>query len=203
MKNFIFVNHSPLMKSTVKSLLVFLGALYFFSFCRNNANAREDFVEKRASLRAYIGAPPAIPHPVVSNSTANCLNCHGKGVIFDKDAVVFGMRNAVAKITPHPGWVNCQQCHVAQNDVSPFRENTFTTFHLAHPAKGKKAAGAEEEGTPPKMPHQKENRENCPICHLSKTADPSIVPKHGPRDGCEFCHTPPESLAIYPDGDEY
>jgi len=162
-------------------------------------NDRVAYVEKRAKIRAYEGAPPVIPHTIVKGETKYCLSCHEKGIVFEKDAELMGVKSAVAKITPHPTWVNCFQCHVPQQDVKVFHKNTFKTFRLAHVANPEKTG---EEPAPPMMPHQMENRESCTVCHFSKTADPSITPKHGMREGCEFCHQPPESLNIYPGEDE-
>ena len=47
--------------------------------------------------RAFIGAPPVIPHPTTMRT--KCLACHGQ----------FGLP---AIRTPHPERVNCRQCHV-------------------------------------------------------------------------------------------
>lgn len=169
------------------------GILLSWSGC-SEKNPREDFANRRKVLRAYEGAPPAIPHPVLKSGAHYCLNCHSKGTVFEKDAEILGTKNAVAKISPHPTWVNCLQCHVPQNDVALFHKNKFKTFRLAHV---KKETIAGEEPVPPQMPHHMQNRENCVVCHLSKTADPSIIPKHGMRESCEACHMTPESLDIY------
>lgn len=47
--------------------------------------------------RAYIGAPPTIPHSTLMRE--NCMSCHGT-------LGLAGLR------TPHPWRVNCSQCHV-------------------------------------------------------------------------------------------
>ncbi|MDH4263403.1 MAG: nitrate reductase cytochrome c-type subunit [Spirochaetia bacterium] len=179
-------------KTIFKTILFFV--VFLLSFHCGEKNERADFASKRLKLRAYEGAPPVIPHTILKSGTHYCLSCHTKGIVFEKDAEVWSKKNMVAKITPHPEWVNCFQCHVPQQDTGLFHKNKFKTFHLAHVKKNIKSG---EEPAPPPMPHQVENREKCIICHLSKTADPSIVPKHGMRDGCEMCHLPPESLDIY------
>ncbi|MEK7415374.1 MAG: diheme cytochrome c precursor [Planctomycetota bacterium] len=46
--------------------------------------------------RAYVGAPPTIPHP--THMRENCTSCHGQ-------LGLAGMK------TPHAWRVNCQQCH--------------------------------------------------------------------------------------------
>ncbi|RJO70431.1 MAG: hypothetical protein C4523_05295 [Myxococcales bacterium] len=66
------------------------------------ANGFEGFTAYGRGSRAWIGAPPVIPHP--SWMRSNCLGCHGPGG-------KAGLR------TPHPQRVSCQQCHVAQDSL--------------------------------------------------------------------------------------
>jgi len=52
-----------------------------------------------SGTRAYLGAPPTMPHP--RSGRVACLGCHGT--------------NTGSPIrTPHPDRVNCLQCHVEQ-----------------------------------------------------------------------------------------
>ncbi|MDH4200056.1 MAG: nitrate reductase cytochrome c-type subunit [Spirochaetia bacterium] len=171
-----------------------LSFVFLAGMVCSQKNDRAAYVNQRAKSRAYEGAPPVIPHFITKSGTRYCLSCHGKGIVFEREARVMNQKNALSKITPHPTWVNCLQCHVIQNDVRLFHKNKFKTFRLAHP---EKIAKTGEEVAPPLRPHQEENRENCVVCHLSKTADSSIIPKHGMMEGCEACHMVPESLDIY------
>jgi nitrate reductase cytochrome c-type subunit len=60
---------------------------------------------------AFPGAPPTILHQSYGCSV-NCLNCHETGA----DG---------APVTPHPERQLCNQCHLPQQDVPLFVENTF------------------------------------------------------------------------------
>jgi len=50
--------------------------------------------------RAYPGAPPAIPHPVLMRE--NCQACHGRE------------RHPGMRRNPHPGRADCKACHLPQ-----------------------------------------------------------------------------------------
>jgi cytochrome c-type protein NapB len=63
-----------------------------------------------AGTRAYLGAPPTVPHP--RNGREGCLGCHGE-------------RGGSPIHTPHADRVNCLQCHVEQADVALFQANAF------------------------------------------------------------------------------
>lgn len=58
------------------------------------------------STRAYVGAPPTVPHPLWMRQ--NCVSCHGPG-----------RQNAIR--TSHPTRGNCLQCH-APNGAMDNRE---------------------------------------------------------------------------------
>lgn len=66
------------------------------------------------SNRAFLGAPPSIPHPVAEERSFGgntCIQCHQNGGFVEK-------YNAYAPITPHPEMTNCRQCHVTKNSLN-------------------------------------------------------------------------------------
>lgn len=71
--------------------------------------------------RAFLGAPPSIPHPVKEERSLGgntCTQCHQNGGFVEK-------YNAYAPITPHPEMVNCRQCHVTKNTNDTFIDFAF------------------------------------------------------------------------------
>jgi nitrate reductase cytochrome c-type subunit len=129
------------------------------------------------SRRAYPGAPPVIPHEIDKGNEAipgNCLACHQNGEYSPKF-------KAYAPKTPHPQYVNCQQCHVPEGK-SFFR-----------PSGWKKPKGPElnQKGlrsSPPVMPHELSLRENCAACHTGPSAPKEIRTTHPERINCIQCH---------------
>ena len=58
--------------------------------------------------RAYPGAPPAIPHPLINERSLGgktCLQCHQNGGYVPRF-------KAFTPVVPHPQLINCRQCHV-------------------------------------------------------------------------------------------
>ena len=188
------------MKSSLKTKTgILLVSITFAVFSCAEKNPRVEYANQRAQIRAYEGAPPVIPHSILKSAKLNCLACHLKGAVYEPDSEILGKKNAVAKITPHPTWENCLQCHVVQENAPLFHKNNFKTYHLAYTMK---TTAMEGENPPPGMPHQMQNRENCRVCHLSKTANNVIVPKHKITGECEVCHQLPESMDIYSQDEE-
>jgi len=175
-------------------ILTLLWTMVGLSFCVKE-NPRSSLLAKRGEIRSYEGAPPIIPHKITASGKDYCLTCHEKGIVFNKDVEIWGKKELRAKITPHPQWQNCLQCHVIHEDIRVFKENTFTEVSLAHPPKPQ--VDPENPSEPPKMPHQLQNRENCTICHIKKTANAEIIPAHGEQEYCEACHQPAEAFMVY------
>jgi cytochrome c-type protein NapB len=94
--------------------------------------------------RAYLGAPPQVPHAVsdflpITRENNLCVACHAQPDLWGKK-VEAGMpvpipathytdrRNAPDKVTDHliNGRYNCNQCHVPQTDAPALVENTFS-----------------------------------------------------------------------------
>lgn len=128
--------------------------------------------------RAYHGAPPSIPHPVVNDLNVggkSCLKCHENGGYVAKF-------KAYTPVVPHPELVNCRQCHVEQNANGLFKgvnpENVFTP----------KVGNAAFVGGPPIIPHQIQLHENCLACHSGPSSPQEIQVTHPERSNCRQCH---------------
>lgn len=135
------------------------------------------------SNRAFPGAPPSIPHPVVKERSFGgntCIQCHGGGGFVEKF-------NAYAPVTPHPEMVNCRQCHVATET-----NNTFKAFAFAKVEPPQVGIGINNvmPGSPPMIPHQLQMRENCISCHAGPSAPIEIRVSHPERINCRQCHLP-------------
>ena len=131
--------------------------------------------------RAYVGAPPSIPHPVKEKlgMGANvCLQCHQNGGFVEKF-------NAYAPVTPHPEMINCKQCHVEQQTKSNFVATNF--YKKPAPEVGVNNA---LPGSPPAIPHQLQMRENCLSCHAGPAAVKELWIDHPERVNCRQCHVP-------------
>jgi len=130
----------------------------------------------RAELRYYAYAPPFIPHDVINKE---CLDCHLQGMVVE---------GFTAKVTPHPEFANCQQCHVrADEKIRPFRPNTFVG--LAEP----KSLQRPQPSGPPLMPHRLFMRENCLVCHKDASRKEIIQTTHPERSNCQQCHVPQDA----------
>jgi cytochrome c-type protein NapB len=141
--------------------------------CMNSLNLR-------ASLRAYEGAPPTIPHDIESfTRTKSCLDCHGDG---------FVMGTRVAHPMPHPYLAACEQCHVTQEPplsrADPgmqFAETSFEGLFRTGPA-----TRAWDEA-PPTIPHGRLMRTNCLACHGTHGYE-GLQTTHPERANCIQCH---------------
>ncbi|PHQ61597.1 MAG: cytochrome C [Maribacter sp.] len=131
--------------------------------------------------RAYHGAPPIIPHPVVNERSLGgntCLKCHENGGFTEK-------YNAYAPVSPHPEMINCRQCHVVQNTQTLFVD--AYSIKVNPPETGSNNALL---GSPPVIPHQIQMRENCLSCHAGASAPKEIRVTHPERINCRQCHVP-------------
>lgn len=140
-------------------------------------------LQLRRERRAYAGAPPMIPHAVgFQRSTADCLSCHGQGLI---------LQGRLAPALSHPPYQNCTQCHVeAEQHLlgSPAMPgNSFIGHH--EPLAGTRATPQ----APPTMPHHSFLRQDCASCH-GVLARPGLRTTHPERGNCTQCHAPSASL---------
>ena len=122
--------------------------------------AFEAALARRASRRAYAGAPPTIPHPVDAMETPSCLSCHAEGAVIE---------GRVAAPISHEPYASCTQCHVPENgrqeEAGPrlpaFVSEVNTFAGLDSPGHGPSAW----PGAPPQAPHPFHMREDCTSCH--------------------------------------
>ncbi|MEZ4655201.1 MAG: multiheme c-type cytochrome, partial [Candidatus Eisenbacteria bacterium] len=82
--------------------------------------------------RAWKGAPPVIPHSTWMRE--QCLSCHGP-------LGKAGMQ------TPHPGRVNCMQCHARSSALDP-REPTVATLVYRPPVELRHGVNPMQETAP-------------------------------------------------------
>ncbi len=136
--------------------------------------------------RAYPGAPPFIPHPVSKDGVIadSCLTCHENGGYVQS-------YNAYAPLSPHPEKENCRQCHVPLVE-----EKLFVKSDWEHPKPPMRKVTA-LAGSPPRMPHGLQLRENCLSCHGGPAAVEEIRVSHPERENCMQCHIPQREKKIY------
>lgn len=95
--------------------------------------------------RAYLGAPPQIPHDIsdflpITAQNNICISCHDQPGQWGKKreegmptpippSHYTDLRNAPGKVTEHliNARYSCNQCHVPQADAAPLVENTFSS----------------------------------------------------------------------------
>jgi len=138
------------------------------------------------SRRAYPGAPPVIPHPagredVIADS---CLSCHDQGGYVPK-------YNAFAPVSPHPEKESCRQCHVPQSGKAEGFASAWRD--VREPKRGQSAMG----GSPPRIPHTLQLRENCVSCHVGPGAVEEIRVSHPERENCQQCHVPRSTPELF------
>lgn len=138
------------------------------------------------ALRAYPGAPPAIPHAVEDEwlRTQDCNTCHARGGFVPE-------QNAYAPITPHPDYASCLQCHVAGAEGPVFRATEW------RPADPPALGAAALPGGPPPIPHRLQLRGNCLACHGGPGAVREIRTTHPERANCRQCHVPQDTDATF------
>lgn len=133
---------------------------------------------KRASRRAFDGAPPTIPHQVLQMGPLDCVSCHATGA---KIGVV------VAPKISHTLYESCTQCHVVMNDplpsAAPVPKPASDFVGLASWGKGTRAW----QGAPPTIPHPTLMRPDCSSCHGVFGAL-GIKSTHPWRQSCTQCH---------------
>jgi nitrate reductase (cytochrome), electron transfer subunit len=129
--------------------------------------------------RQYPGSPPFIPHPVKGTFGADeeCAACHVSGGFVKK-------WNRHAPVTPHPDFLMCQQCHVAQTTDKTFVESGWES--VFKPRLGQ----SQLPGSPPPFPHALQMREDCVACHAGPGAVAQLKMRHEPRGVCRQCHVP-------------
>lgn len=136
--------------------------------------------------RAYLGAPPFVPHPVTEQNgqVDQCLACHGQGGYVPK-------YQAYAPITPHPTYTNCVQCHVPVRTQSLFKPTTWT--QIGPPQLRRTPL----PGGPPPIPHGLQLRTDCNSCHAGPGSVREIRTPHPERTNCLQCHVPRQRVTPF------
>lgn len=143
-------------------------------------SARVRSLDERATLRAFEGAPPVIPHGIIDMNIQTCRACHANGL---------RAGNLTARMVSHTYLPNCTQCHVeAAGPLSttgePFVPSTFVGLRASGYGGTRAWTGA-----PPVMPHTTFMRTNCVSCHGEHGYD-GWRPDHLSRTNCVQCHAP-------------
>ena len=135
---------------------------------------------KRASRRAFDGAPPTIPHQVDHLSTQACTVCHGA----NGQSLRIGSQ-VVASPMPHPLMTNCTQCHVPQQQIQEDEQQWLRNSFVGKPSakQGERAF----TGAPPIIPHSVWMRQDCLSCH-GPNGQSSMRSGHVWRTNCLQCH---------------
>jgi len=134
-------------------------------------------LDRRTQLRAFDGAPPAVPHDV-TQQTMDCAGCHLTG------AVIAGK---TAPQMSHRIYPSCTQCHVSLRDPRPVDEpfpdpeNSFSGLRAQ--LRGERAW----PGAPPTIPHTTQLRSECNTCH-GPAGKVGLRTPHPSRVSCEQCH---------------
>jgi len=142
--------------------------------------ARVRSMEQRASLRAFDGAPPVVPHSVADLNIQSCLACHADGL---------KAGDKVAKMISHTTLTNCTQCHV-ESQPNGDHPNDLSLGNLFVGLRPSGYGGTRAwAGAPPVMPHTMFMRTNCISCHGEHGYD-GWRPDHLSRSNCAQCHVP-------------
>lgn len=157
---------------------VFERSKFANDYSEMDENYKGRTLETYYNNRAFHGAPPSIPHPIVNDykiGDKSCLKCHSNGGYVAKF-------KAYTPVVPHPEKVNCRQCHVTVNTNGLFKGNLGGRFEK--PSLGNAAF----IGGPPIIPHQIQMHENCLACHAGPSAPKEIRVTHPERSNCRQCH---------------
>ena len=145
---------------------------------------RTRILQKRASRRAYDGAPPTVPHPIDQAASGSCLSCHG----LDAEVVIKGRRPPVMS---HQFLASCIQCHVPENGALETVAPEWSGPQVgASSFAGRQGGGAGSRayaGAPPTIPHSSAMRENCMSCHGPDRPN-ALRTTHPERVSCNQCH---------------
>lgn len=154
-------------------------ALVWVLFFRDGTSSAELLWQLKAQRRAYHGAPPVIPHPVLGG---RCSRCHGNQAV-----KVPGV--GVAPPNPHLRTLgmseesNCRQCHVFRKTEEVLVASLFQGSSRA-PVPGSRMYPT----GPPVIPHAIFMREDCLKCHWGEATVPEIRCNHPERRNCRQCH---------------
>lgn len=154
---------------------------------------RHNAVEERKRLRAYDGAPPAVPHAVQQDGLLACAACHAEGLRLGA--------KPIPQIS-HANYTLCTQCHVpkaaplppeAERLAQSVGDSSFVGYWA--PSFGRRAWA----GAPPATPHSTWMRDNCSACH-GGSASVGLASSHPWRSSCVQCHAVKAGLEQMPRG---
>jgi cytochrome c-type protein NapB len=135
---------------------------------------------KRASQRAFEGAPPTIPHPTGQLGDAGCRICHENGA-------QIGER--IAPAMSHRVVTMCTQCHVPDSSALPGPPlEAASAGSSFEGARGSATPYRYAPGSPPQIPHSTQMRERCISCH-GPSGSRGLQTSHPERAACTQCHT--------------
>jgi nitrate reductase (cytochrome), electron transfer subunit len=140
--------------------------------------SRTKSIDERATLRAFEGAPPVVPHPILDLNVQTCRACHATGL---------KAGGKTARMASHTYLVNCTQCHVEKPPDTPDASAPQNAFVGLRP--GGYGGTRAWAGAPPVMPHSVFMRTNCVSCHGEHGYD-GWRPDHLSRTNCMQCHVP-------------
>ena len=182
-----------------------------------NAEDRRRTIADRAGQRAYVGAPPLIPHAIDQRAVPNCLSCHQNG------AMVAGRK---APLISHRPLGSCTQCHVVRDSPRSWPQGGVAMNASADTGQGQTALGLHSTdhtsavdgltvvsespgvlavnngfsglgsldtggrawaGAPPTIPHTTWMREDCKSCHGERGLL-GLRTSHPERQNCRQCH---------------
>ena len=149
-------------------------------------------LETRDSRRSFYGAPPVVPHRI-GKTDRECLTCHSKPTEF---------QGHISPPSPHPEYVNCQQCHVRGDGPVIFNE-TVTLLSNWAPMTEPKLGSRNHPFAPPTIPHRLHMRDNCAACHNEQHPNPDTRVQHSSRVNCVQCHVPDYQQSSSPFSHEF
>ena len=128
----------------------------------------------RRKWRAFLGAPPVIPHKLEKLDL--CGNCHDVGN---------RLGEGIARMRPHSKLISCTQCHVEELNqrFGAVVDSPSTFWGQPEPLGGPRAF----IGAPPAIPHATAMRTKCLACH-GQFGLPAIRTPHPERADCRQCH---------------
>lgn len=142
------------------------------------AAAKRAALNARKQRRAFVGAPPVIPHEVDAIDSGACLACHAEGVV---------VGDVIAPPLSHEPYSQCNQCHAPTSNAisTPPQEVANTFVGVDRAGRGSRAW----PGAPPTIPHTLQMRSNCIGCH-GHAGEPGLRTSHPERVSCQQCHVP-------------
>ena len=133
-------------------------------------------LEKRNQNRAFHTAPPIVPHEIEDEDA--CLDCHAEHMEIE-DGVY-------ANATPHPHLSQCVQCHPGSSpafgEYDDPVESEFAGLEFPN------IEQADDNVTPPVIPHGLNLRDNCTVCHSADHPVKELRCDHLERTQCMTCH---------------